>query len=505
MSEALAAPETAVVDGLEVRQGDLAVLGDFSGVPAYVLEPTLGAGALDRLRARSFKVNAYARLVVRRIQQDLVPDLRVVYAAAGRFLLAGPARGTAEPILASFQRNLDEWAYRQLRGEMQVHLATARCEGERLPVAALGDKLAQRRLRPLEGALLQGAYWNAGAFFNASAAAGQERCCACGVTDTLHGDVCMTCLEDQELGRALPSARFGRWVAESAGQVSIPGLGLALGDSGDLDLAEDEWPLLRYVPTVANAGGALEPLAEVSPGRRKLLACLAVDVDHAAKAQVDCHGDAEAIRQWSRRLHAFFSGHSQRLIESQFPALYPVHGGGDDLLIVGPWNKALDFVIQLRRDFEVHTESQMTLSAGLAWTHPGGQLRASASQALEQVKLAKGRGGNSLALFGKTVSWDEAGRLAERIPQVARWLKEGRLSGSVLRRVTELQRLSIAGIDGWRLRYLPLLAWQARKVASQEVRDWLHRLGGSAEWSSLELLAEMALLASGKAEPARKS
>src|SRR5579859_3514934 len=160
----MAIPETAVQENVELRSGDLAVLCEFSGIRDYVLGSTEGPGALDRLRARSFKAAAYGRLVARRIQHDLVPELRTVYLSTGRFLLAGSARGTAEPILAGFQKNLDEWALRQLRGELHPHLVTARCEDQRLPVEALENKLASRGLRPLEGTLLQGAYWNAGAF-----------------------------------------------------------------------------------------------------------------------------------------------------------------------------------------------------------------------------------------------------------------------------------------------------------------------------------------------------
>ena len=498
----MAIPETAVQESLELRSGDLAVLCAFSGVREYVLQSTLGPGALDRVRARSFEAGAYRRMVARRIQQDLVPELRTVYSVPGRFLLAGPARGTAEPILTSFQRNLDEWALRQLRGDLQVHLVAARCEDQCLPVNALEDRLALRCLRPLEGALLQGAYWNAGAFWNPSIAAGQDRCAACSATDTLHEGVCLACLEDQELGRLLRDASSAGWAAESGALVSIPGLGLALGDSGDLDLSQGEWALFRHLQTAE-----LEDLAEKSPGRRKLLACLAVDADATGEAFAQCKGDPQNTGELSRRIGDFFSRHAGQMIESRFPGLCLIWSGGDDLLVVGPWNQALEFAIQLRRDFDAHTASEMTFSAGLALAAPGAPLRSAALQAQELLQRARTRSaeGNSVALSGKVISWDEAGRVAERTMQVARWLKEGRISGGVLRNAVLLQRLGAAGQDGWQLRYLPLLAGQAREVSSQEVRDWLHRLSGSAEWSCLDLIVKMALLASGRSQRAHKS
>jgi len=484
----LAVMEETAVDELGVRPGDLAVLGDFSGIPGYVLGLEPVTGALDRIRARSFKVNAYAWLIARRIQQDLVPGMRAVNAAGGRFLLAGPARPTAEPILISFQRNLDEWTFRQLRGELQVHLAVARCEGESLPIAALESKLAARRLRPLEGALLQGAYWNATAFWNAATASGLDRCESCGSTETVHSGICFSCLEDQELGQGLSQVRFARAVAENVGRVSIPGLGMALGETGDLDLTQGEWPLFRYSPAPS-----LEALAELSPGRRKLLGCLVLDADQSGRALSNRNGDSGVL---SRRLHEFFSIHLQRLIEARFPDLYPIHGGGDDLLVIGRWDQALDLAVELRK--EAATALGTTVSGALGLAHPCARLDVAANDAWRATKLAKAGSGDRFSLFGSVMTWDEAGKLAEQTQWVARWLRDGRLPGDVLRRVAELRRLNAAGQDGWRLRSLALLAGQARKVASAEVRDWIHRLGGSAEWLRMELLAEMALLAAGE-------
>lgn len=458
--------EETSADELAVRPGDLAVLGDFSGVRKYVLRPEPVSGALDRIRARSFKVNAYAWLVARRILQDLVPGLRVVQSAGGRFVLTGAARPTAEPILASFQRNLDEWAFRQLRGELRIHLATARCESESLPIAALESKMAARRLRPLEGALLQGSYWNATAFWNAPAAVGQDRCESCGSTETVHGGICFVCLEDQELGQALPQARFARGVPENDGRISIPGLGMALGESGDLDLTCGEWRLLRYAPAAS-----LEELAEKSPVRRKMLGCLVVE---------------------GNGLHELFSVYVQRLIEARFPDLYPIHGGGDDLLVIGRWDHALDLAIGLHKE-----AAETSMSGALVLAHPCGRLDAAVTRAKKATKRAAAQGADRFALFESVMTWDEAARLAEQTPQIVRWLREGRLTGDVLRRVVDLRRLNAAGQDGWQLRSLPLLASQARKATSPEVQDWIHRLAGSAEWPNIEMLAEMALLASG--------
>ena len=92
-----------------IKPGDLAVLGDLSGIRNYVLRPTPAAGAAGRVRARSFRVNAFAHLMVRRLQ-ELAPGLSEVSNAGGKFLLAGPAAAEAEKVLAAYQAELDQWA-----------------------------------------------------------------------------------------------------------------------------------------------------------------------------------------------------------------------------------------------------------------------------------------------------------------------------------------------------------------------------------------------------------
>ena len=98
------------------------MLGDLSGIRNYVLSPTPAAGAAGRVRARSFRVNAFAHLMVRRVQ-ELAPGLTEVYTAGGRFLLTGPADAGAEKALSAYQAELDQWALANLRGEMMCHLA----------------------------------------------------------------------------------------------------------------------------------------------------------------------------------------------------------------------------------------------------------------------------------------------------------------------------------------------------------------------------------------------
>ena len=149
----------------QVRAGNLVVEGMLSGVPRYVIRPTPAAGAAARrLRARSFRTAALGELLARRLTERL--GLVCLLRAASRFLLVGPARAGWEETLQSLQREFDIWLFQQWvpAGELELYLAGAICENDRLPWDQLAERLGQRRRQPLEGALRIGSRWNGRAF-----------------------------------------------------------------------------------------------------------------------------------------------------------------------------------------------------------------------------------------------------------------------------------------------------------------------------------------------------
>ena len=105
-----------------------------------------------------------------------------------------------------------------------------------------------------------------------------------------------------------------------------------------------------------------------------------------------------------------------------------------------------------------------------------------------------------ISLFGEILDGMAAKDVAERGFEMASWLKEDRMSSSALRRIGELHRLSqgnrtTSGANHWKLRYLPLLIWQARD-ADRLLRRKILRLAADSElWQNTGLVTELAFLA----------
>jgi hypothetical protein len=119
----------------------------------------------------------------------------------------------------------------------------------------------------------------------------------------------------------------------------------------------------------------------------------------------------------SRQLHFFFCLYLPRLLatRTEFQDTYTVFAGGDDLFLLGPWNRIIPLAREIRERFAdfVAGNPQIHLSAGISLKKahtPMEQLASSAEGALKQSKNA---GRNRLTLFGETVPWEKVGELRD--------------------------------------------------------------------------------------------
>ncbi len=95
----------------------------------------------------------------------------------------------------------------------------------------------------------------------------------------------------------------------------------------------------------------------------------------------------------SRMLNHFFAAHVPRLMQREFPGMYLIFAGGDDLFALGPWSEAVRFAQRLRSDFGRFTGNNpaLTFSAGLPVFKPRLPMRAlrhAAEEALTHRALA---------------------------------------------------------------------------------------------------------------------
>ena len=486
----------------EVRAGNLVVEGMLSGVQRYVIRPIPATGAAaQRLRARSFRTAVLGELLARRLTERL--GLVCLLRAASRFLLVGPAKAGWEETLQSLQREFDIWLFQQWvpAGELELYLAGAICEGDRLPWDQLAERLRQRRRQPLEGALRIGLRWNGRAFVD-PAGADTGLCSGCATVTSVQvrdeETLCKDCAADQELAARLPDIESSWFCPEPEADLPGPGLGLKFSPPADafaaqLRLDSESWPLLRRLPARNGHPARLEKLAPPAGGSKKVLGYLCADADRAALAFAALAGDPERSVALSRLLDGFFGEHLHHLLQSDFPLVFPVFGGGDDLLLIGPWKDTLELALRLEQDFQALVGDGLTFSAGLSLLPPHATLRAGVELATEAMRQAKDAGGNRLYAFGTSIEWGRVASLLKTAKALADWLQRRAVTRAWLRRLAEGcvssrsgeargRPLLAAAVRDPRLKHRPARAWAGRLLKDDENSDrtWIEFLVGYA-------------------------
>ncbi len=119
----------------------------------------------------------------------------------------------------------------------------------------------------------------------------------------------------------------------------------------------------------------------------------------------------------SRMIDLFFSGWMYRILkeDKSFKEIYTVYSGGDDLVLVGPWEKTILFAKRLNEEFRRFTcnNDNITLSAGMAVVQPKFPISAAIELADQNLEASKLSGKDSITLFDTTVKWSALGGLID--------------------------------------------------------------------------------------------
>ena len=191
-----------------------------------------------------------------------------------------------------------------------------------------------------------------------------------------------------------------------------------------------------------NVGDVLsfEHIAELSEGV-KLLGLLKMDVDllglifgvglQVEKKAEQSHRTISRLATLSSAFDVFFAGWLNNICDGALEdwknrtnhpwrdavsnIFYVVYSGGDDLLIIGPWNETLWLAKLINDDFQKFTRNpdNIHLSAGLVLTKPKFPIQRSTELVTEAIEASKNAGRNHITAFGAIVEWDEFAELLE--------------------------------------------------------------------------------------------
>ncbi len=147
------------------------------------------------------------------------------------------------------------------------------------------------------------------------------------------------------------------------------------------------------------------------------LGVLRMDVDGLGKRFITGFQSIAEYEKFSKRLVDFFEKEMENLQkEDAFrDYLNIIYAGGDDLFIVGRWDKVIDFAERIQKETETRFKSDgISISGGIAIVNPKFPIAKAAELAGEAEDAAKsfknpvsGQEKNAFHMLGKTVSWDK--------------------------------------------------------------------------------------------------
>jgi hypothetical protein len=170
--------------------------------------------------------------------------------------------------------------------------------------------------------------------------------------------------------------------------------------------------------------------------------------------------------------------------------------GGDDLLLVGPWNVTLDFAGEARRRFALRFGDEgLTISGGLAvvrYRLPIRQTAAIAEELLERAKVEAAPGASApkdqLAALGQLWKWEHHAVVVDAGKRLAGWIEERQMERGWLQTMLDLALLHHAdnsAAPGDRALAVARLAYHVtrnypqpddRDPARRSVRAWADRV-----------------------------
>ncbi|MCX7983017.1 MAG: type III-A CRISPR-associated protein Cas10/Csm1 [Syntrophales bacterium] len=239
------------------------------------------------------------------------------------------------------------------------------------------------------------------------------------------------------------------------------------------------------------------------------LGVLKADVDHLGQLMAcgipEDDFSISRVASLSRMLNLFFALYLPYLLkkESQFNDIYTIFAGGDDLFLIGPWNRVVELVAYLNGKFADYVchNPEIHFSAGMSLQKPNTPIVRLAEDAEEVLSQSKANGRNSITIFGSTAKWSEFFKLTELRETLQEWSDRKLVNSAMLFRINKFIEMAekeskVCQEGGVTIRDMECLKWRAlfrymternigRTMKSEEERhkarrefskvyEWLH-------------------------------
>lgn len=191
-------------------------------------------------------------------------------------------------------------------------------------------------------------------------------------------------------------------------------------ESTDCVKIEDDLYVLPSVKQQIQLGEVLRNQEHFKPIEKYVdntkLGILRMDVDGLGKRFVVGFKSIQEYKAFSKRLVDFFEKETMMIQKEDefFEYVNIIYAGGDDLFVVGRWDKVVDFAERIHKEVDSRfSKDGITISGGMSIVNPkfpiskAAELAGNAEDSAKRYHSDKYGDKNAFCIFGKTVSWNE--------------------------------------------------------------------------------------------------
>ncbi len=143
----------------------------------------------------------------------------------------------------------------------------------------------------------------------------------------------------------------------------------------------------------------------------------------------------------SRQVNNYFSTFLPYKLKTdeKFNNIYTVFAGGDDLFLIGPWNRIIEFAGFMNERFKeyVCNNAHITISGGISHHKPNDPVLTLAETSEHALVLSKSSGRDRITIFGATAKWDDFKKLEGIKATISHWLDSELINNAMIFRLNE--------------------------------------------------------------------
>lgn len=430
----------------------LLIGGDISGIQKYIYALEDTEGVAKRLRARSFFIKLVSDVSSYKIIKELgLLVENIIISSGGKFYIL--AQNTKESIekLELIKESINKTLYREYFASLFLNLEWIELNEKELEEEfskkydELNDKLEIGKGKKfaeeiLENPIIERELYNQNTKVKVCNICKKEL-----VFET--EDECKKCSKDKTFGKLLPRmdklAFYDEcFSTEGESTISLFGIGCKIYQKNEEIKGHPfvvhyygKEPENRNHPFVKDFYGGYTPVSEEGEVKNfedlarettsKNIGILKGDVDNLGlifsiglndENAKDGKTSITRISTLSRMLDGFFSYWLTEHIKNDVKnSYYVVYAGGDDFMIVGPWDSLVQLSEKINSEFRRFTteNKDITLTCGVTITKSKDPIYFGSQWATEAEEKGKNSGKNGLVLFDKYIPWKDYDKVFE--------------------------------------------------------------------------------------------